>query len=199
MTFMPGDGQGEDMATGVDRAQINQLRRERRAMDRAKTRAIGAAESRKWRAAHPLLAKQRSTAAVRKWRAAHPGLATERERARCAANREAVRARARRWYANNLERARAISRANELDRRARKMRAFVEHVDPQKVYARDAGKCGICSHLIAAGDPWHIDHIVALARGGEHSYSNVQLAHAACNIQKGTRAVVPLNLLQKAG
>jgi 5-methylcytosine-specific restriction endonuclease McrA len=28
---------------------------------------------------------------------------------------------------------------------------------------------------------------VPLARGGAHSYANVQLAHAMCNIKKGAR------------
>jgi 5-methylcytosine-specific restriction endonuclease McrA len=32
-----------------------------------------------------------------------------------------------------------------------------------------------------------IDHIVPIARGGEHEWDNVQPAHLGCNIQKNDR------------
>jgi 5-methylcytosine-specific restriction endonuclease McrA len=31
----------------------------------------------------------------------------------------------------------------------------------------------------------HIDHVIPLARGGEHSYANAQAAHGPCNMRKG--------------
>jgi 5-methylcytosine-specific restriction endonuclease McrA len=33
----------------------------------------------------------------------------------------------------------------------------------------------------------HLDHIVPLARGGEHSYANTQPAHPTCNRRKGAK------------
>lgn len=34
-----------------------------------------------------------------------------------------------------------------------------------------------------------IDHVVSLARGGPHVYTNVAPAHLLCNMQKGDRAL----------
>lgn len=71
-------------------------------------------------------------------------------------------------------------------RRARIAGTFVEYVDPMVVYARDNGICGICS-LPVHVNQFHIDHIKPLAKGGEHSYANVQIAHPSCNCKKHTK------------
>jgi 5-methylcytosine-specific restriction endonuclease McrA len=81
-----------------------------------------------------------------------------------------------------------------VQRRARKARirgAYVEAVSVAVLGERDRGACGICGepvdfttkapHPAAAT----IDHVVPLARGGEHSYRNTQLAHYKCNSAKG--------------
>jgi 5-methylcytosine-specific restriction endonuclease McrA len=75
-------------------------------------------------------------------------------------------------------------RAQEMARRARKRGAHIEHVEPLVVLERDDGACGICGGDV---DPtfFHVDHIVALADGGDHSYANVQTAHPRCNLRKG--------------
>jgi len=75
-------------------------------------------------------------------------------------------------------------------RRARMMGAFVEDVDMARLWERDGGICGICLEPIDATIPWPhklsktLDHKIPLARGGEHSYANAQLAHAVCNSRK---------------
>jgi 5-methylcytosine-specific restriction endonuclease McrA len=70
----------------------------------------------------------------------------------------------------------------ENDRRAKKKANFVETVDPMIVYERDSGICQICLESIT--DKWEVDHFIPLARGGEHSYANSQLAHPSCNRKK---------------
>jgi 5-methylcytosine-specific restriction endonuclease McrA len=45
------------------------------------------------------------------------------------------------------------------------------------------GRCGICCEFIE-GD-FHVDHVIPLARGGQHGYVNVQPAHPRCNLVKG--------------
>lgn len=86
-----------------------------------------------------------------------------------------------------LVEARAQARA---DYKARRRGTFVERVDRRIVFARDRWTCGICGGALADGsdrlDPRapQIDHIVPLAKGGEHSYANIQAAHRACNRQK---------------
>jgi 5-methylcytosine-specific restriction endonuclease McrA len=85
-------------------------------------------------------------------------------------------------------------RMNDQARRARKMDAFVEHVSLDVVAERDGFSCGICREpvdmSIAYPDPFSrsLDHVVPLARGGAHSYSNTQLAHLRCNVSKGAKS-----------
>lgn len=71
-------------------------------------------------------------------------------------------------------------------RYARKVSVFVEHVHPLVVLERDDGVCGICGTDVDPTD-FHVDHVMPLVRGGEHSYANVQLAHPVCNQRKGDR------------
>lgn len=94
----------------------------------------------------------------------------------------------RAWRLKNLELARAIGRRSTLARRARLKGAFVEAVDPRVVFDRDRGICQLCNAAIGESE-WHIDHVIPLARGGTHEYSNVQLAHAKCNIAKGAKLI----------
>ena len=96
-----------------------------------------------------------------------------------------VRANWNRWKERNLERERARIREVQASRLARKLKQFVENVDPEIVVERDRGYCGICGLLVVGA--YHIDHVIPLSRGGEHSYANTQLAHPRCNISKGAR------------
>jgi len=95
--------------------------------------------------------------------------------------------RARLWALAHPEKARQNGRKSAMNRRARILAAFVESVDPLIVFERAAGVCGICQTRIAIGDPWEVDHIIPLAKGGAHSYVNAQPAHATCNRKKSTR------------
>lgn len=106
-----------------------------------------------------------------------------------AANLEKRRAYDRKRRIRNPEHVRALARGRELNRRARKRNAFVESVNPLVVFQRDAGICKICC-LPIAGSQWHIDHKIPLVAGGEHSYANVQLSHASCNLKKGAKVSI---------
>lgn len=155
--------------------------------------------------------RERSRETTRAWRIANPekyaaqkARAAEQRRAtkQTAEQMKAACNRAREWRAKNLARAREIcrqwrmsnperaaelARKGVLTRRARIRGAYVETVDPMKVYSRDCGVCGICSRPVEMEESWHVDHVIPLSRGGEHSYANVQLAHATCNKSKGSR------------
>lgn len=63
---------------------------------------------------------------------------------------------------------------------------FVEQVDRELVLERDGGLCGLCHTPVDPGD-WHLDHIIPIVQGGEHSYRNVQVSHPRCNRAKGGR------------
>jgi len=86
--------------------------------------------------------------------------------------------------------------------RARKRAAHVETVDPFKVFDRDGWRCQICHRptprrLRGTTDERapELDHIVPLARGGEHSYRNTQCACRKCNGAKGATTYGQLPLL----
>jgi 5-methylcytosine-specific restriction endonuclease McrA len=119
------------------------------------------------------------------------------------ANRHLFRAQSRRRRADPEARARINAAAREkrrgnaeylakarmyvARREALKREAFVEDIDPLVVLERHDGICGICGDDV---DPlrFDVDHIVPLARGGEHSYRNTQPAHPSCNYRKGAKA-----------
>lgn len=88
-----------------------------------------------------------------------------------------------RWRVDNSETYAALHRRNEAARRARKLDQFVEQVDALLVLELCDGVCGICEEDVDPLD-FHVDHIIPLARGGDHSYANTQPAHPVCNLRK---------------
>jgi len=136
------------------------------------------AQSLQWRLDNPDKHKQ----SCAKWRSTNKERTRETSLVYYEQNRDQIRESGRLYYQANKDA--AFTRA--ATRRARKRDAFVEAVSPQNVFDRDKGICQICDEPI--GDStWHVDHVIPLARGGEHSYANVQLSHAVCNLQKGVR------------
>jgi hypothetical protein len=82
---------------------------------------------------------------------------------------------------------------SNMRRRALLASALVETFPRMEIFERDGWMCGICHDPI---DPSlrhpdrraaSVDHIVPLARGGEHSRQNVQAAHWDCNSARGAR------------
>ena len=135
---------------------------------------------------------------LRAYRARNRDKLREQRRAYVVAHKAEIDARWHAWCLANPERRKAISRRARakfeaahpekiLDknalRRARVLTGFVEPVDRLVVYARDRGRCGICGRFVAKAR-FEVDHIRPLARGGEHSYANVQVAHPVCNRRK---------------
>lgn len=113
---------------------------------------------------------------------------TDEQRAAERAYRDKTRERKNAWsraYESSPEgRERRLLKQNA--REARKLANFVEDVHSLVVLERDDGVCGICGKDVDPTD-FHVDHIVAIANGGEHSYANVQTAHPLCNTVKGAR------------
>jgi hypothetical protein len=82
---------------------------------------------------------------------------------------------------------------NNMNTRARRIcrttGAEYQWINRHKVMVRDGWTCGICGDRI---DPDctdlmrpSLDHVVALAAGGSHTYGNVQASHFLCNSYKG--------------
>lgn len=95
----------------------------------------------------------------------------------------------------------AVWSNKEYKRRIRIQSAMVDRdITLDEVFRRDKGVCHICGmacdwndckrrgKIFSAGRLYPtIDHVVPLARGGEHRWENVRLAHLCCNSAKGAR------------
>jgi 5-methylcytosine-specific restriction endonuclease McrA len=162
--------------------------------------AQGRAQSKKWHAAH----REESIAASKAYYLAHRVLAPPRvkvTREQQLARRRVTDAKWRaspeqrakalartvRWNRAHPEHARALMRTVDAKRRALQKQVFVEAVDPRVVFTRDSGMCGICLETVDPMSCWEVDHVVPIAKGGLHSYANVQPAHRRCNRSKGAK------------
>ena len=88
--------------------------------------------------------------------------------------------------------------AKEAKRRLKIKNAMVDrNITLERLYKRDRGVCYLCGEMcdwsdkeeredaIICGDQYpSIDHVIPLAKGGEHSWQNVKLAHRKCNTEK---------------
>jgi 5-methylcytosine-specific restriction endonuclease McrA len=134
-------------------------------------------------------------------RAAHKKANLARERSRQAAYAKTPKQREKRreWYRQNIENSRASTRkryranhdrarAKRDVRRARKRAVPHETISRHKVFDRDKGICHICKKPVAL-QKMHLDHLIPLSRGGPHTYANVRVAHAVCNLRKSNKLV----------
>lgn len=146
-----------------------------------------------WRAANP----ERARAAYSAWRAANDDRWRKYYAEWRARNQRRVAMRAAAWYIANRERHRVspgLACQYTAIRRARKRNApVVEQISRSKVWERDGGRCHICGRK-ADPNNWHLEHIVPLSRGGEHSMRNVAVSHPACNLRKGVTGPAQLRL-----
>lgn len=94
---------------------------------------------------------------------------------------------------------RVVNAKKEAKRRAKIERVLVDKdISLYKLYKRDHGICYLCggrcdwndkevredgTTVVGYNYP-SIDHVIPLAKGGEHSWANVKLAHVICNIHK---------------
>ena len=103
------------------------------------------------------------------------------------------------WEAADPSRRRrrtGYARRTSAVRRSAKVGAAVVDADVtvDVLHVRDGGICAVCGGFAPLvygatrrnrpSDMATIDHVRPLARGGEHSWANVQLAHLACNLRK---------------
>lgn len=107
----------------------------------------------------------------REWRASHPGYYRE-------------------WVRAHPE---LVAKHNARTQAIRRGAIVVGDVDRFVVYARDGGMCHICRRRVNPRK-WHLDHLVPISRGGEHSERNVAVAHPRCNLRRGARGPAQLRL-----
>lgn len=90
------------------------------------------------------------------------------------------------WKDANPDKVRALDHK----RRARKHNAEGKHTAADIVRIRKAqkDKCAYCAKVLKGKG--HVDHILALSRGGRNSPENLQLLCETCNTSKGARDAV---------
>lgn len=101
-------------------------------------------------------------------------------------NSAKIMARVTAWQKNNPTRVKMLARDKEGRRRARLKNRPFERVDPMLVYQIELGICGLCGCPVGV-DEFELDHIVPIAKGGAHLYSNLHIAHKKCNLAKSAR------------
>lgn len=116
---------------------------------------------------------ENNRARSKKWNRANPGYDWWKD------NAAKHRAHVRNW--DKLHPGQRRDRGNR--RWAIKHGATIEVVKRNVVYDRDKGFCHICGGKANRND-WHLDHIIPLCKGGEHSYRNVAVSHPRCNLRK---------------
>lgn len=125
-----------------------------------------------------------------------------------AKNKLAITAQRESYYAANTEtviaRSTAYAKANPLKmraaaarRRARMAAAPGCHTEAEirRLLVLQRFKCACCAASVKA--KFHVDHIVALARGGSNSIENLQVLCQPCNNRKYTKD--PIEFMQQRG
>ena len=86
--------------------------------------------------------------------------------------------------------------------RQAKIRAGDKGINWQALWLRDGGICHLCHKKVRYlpgnainGMGGTVDHLIPLTPDGTHTWGNVALAHRFCNISRGNRANVPVQLL----
>ena len=72
----------------------------------------------------------------------------------------------------------------------------------KRLIKRDGLRCALCGELCDPMDNSYgngsgenypsMDHIVPIAKGGSHTWNNVQVAHIKCNTEKGDKLFIGL-------
>lgn len=132
----------------------------------------------------------------RAYRAANLEKLREQARVRRAANKEKFVEQDRIWRAANLERIRVrdrarhaanpyVSRSKDAKRRASVKTSVGKAPTPKQLADLMKDPCVYC------GDPSeHADHVIPIARGGDHTIDNLVPSCAKCNYSKGSKLPV---------
>jgi|SRR5215211_3408588 len=149
---------------------------------------------RRWRARNPELARTRTRESLRKWRAEKPEDYAAHNRKFREANRDLRSQQTSAWQRANPDKLYEKTkryRAKNKDKVAlwaRLRRTVGEHTleDVQRLLTDQGGLC-LCGASLAEG--YHVDHVLAVKRGGTGEADNLQLLCPPCNRSKGTKTM----------
>lgn len=108
----------------------------------------------------------------------------------------------RRMFCSEKCSSRNVKRAGRHARRARLKQVEVERISPIIIFTRDKWTCRICGiktpkklQGLSVDNAPSLDHIIPVAKGGSHTYANLQCACRRCNSYKCDKIIGQLPLL----
>jgi hypothetical protein len=66
-------------------------------------------------------------------------------------------------------------------------RINIKAKDRNTIFEASEGKCHHCAGQLLYDEPWHIDHVIPLSKGGSNDKSNLVLSCVRCNLEKGSK------------
>ncbi|QJB21741.1 glycolate dehydrogenase [Xanthomonas phage FoX1] len=141
--------------------------------------ACGNIRSSERHAANPERGRSRS----REWAIANSDRVRESRSRHYRENHSAQRASRNAWRAENPEK----KAAQDSRRRARKLAAIPSDFSEFDAFVIQEAHAACKRRAELHGEPFHVDHMIPLSRGGLHCATNVQVIPARLNLIKGQR------------
>lgn len=159
----------------------------------AKNRDQVLESTRKWRQANLEAVREYDRIRSVQYRQANPERRKAINASYAARNADKVSASGKRWKQNNPE----LVRLYRMERRARQsgLSGKLPRGTIKSLFQMQRGKCACCR--ISIDEKYHVDHIQALAAGGQHEATNLQLLCPKCNMSKGAKH--PIDFMQSRG
>ena len=142
--------------------------------------------------------RARRKATTERWNAANETVYLERARLREAAKRAGTFvSRAKKRLTTEERRLTEVAWASLRRARIRNAGGSYTKDDIIALLIAQESKCALCGQPFG-GDGYHVDHYIALARGGTNDPSNLKLTHPVCNLRKGAKLPDELDFLTAA-
>lgn len=168
------------LPTGTSQCRVcqSEMAKQRRLDDPEKWKAVAAKAGAKWAAAHP---------------DQHAALHKKSKADYYARNSDDLKRKIAVWQAANPEIVRISKKLNRQKRRAKMKGQHIPAWMVQRLFELFEGMCAYCRVAKSA----HVDHIMPLSKGGDHSIENIAPACARCNQTKN--ASLPAVFQAKSG